>query len=465
MIKKLLFIVLLLGTQFMYAQDFPTTQWIDSADTSWYDADETEFELADAETLAGLSVLVANGNDFTGKTIKLTADIDLGENLWQPIGTQISLSFSGDFDGNGHTISNLLVNIDQDFAGLFGSVKSSQITNFKINKAKVHGKSTVGAAVANLSTNSNLTLVQVSQAEVQCESGFYGGIAGGLVGGLLTNSNVKWCSYSGNVYGGDQIGGLVGTAWDKTMIEESYSEGLVAGDNIVGGLVGYTTFNFPPIPGRENTVKNCYSRANVTATGMNAGGLYGFPETNGIILNTYSTGSVSASENQGGSIGAIQGDTPVTNTYFDTETSGTTIGIGSHAGTGTIEIIGKSTADMKTQDLVDLLNAGQENIWSIHPDKNDGYPILADNYTMSTLDFSQLNVDFAIFPTVNTGTLYVKSSEKGNFNIVDANGKIVASGKVDNQQMEFNISHLNKGVYWFVFDAKTLKTSKKFIKK
>ena len=61
--------------------------WIDSVDTSWYDGQQSPYTISTAAGLAGLAKLVNDGTDnFSGKTIKLAADIDLGGKEWTPIG-------------------------------------------------------------------------------------------------------------------------------------------------------------------------------------------------------------------------------------------------------------------------------------------------------------------------------------------------------------------------------------------
>ncbi len=71
-----------------------------------------------------------NQNTYSGVTIKLTADLDLADIPWIPIGT-IEVPFNGTFDGGGHTISNLNVQIDGamtgNVAGFFGVIGSSGI--------------------------------------------------------------------------------------------------------------------------------------------------------------------------------------------------------------------------------------------------------------------------------------------------------------------------------------------------
>lgn len=112
-----------------------TDVWDGTDDTSWYEnnKDATEFSIGTAAELAGLAALVngtakdADNNpiaavNFSGKTIKLTADIDLGNQVWTPIGNgDNSFAFSGTFDGDGYTISGLNVP-DTNAPGLFGYI-------------------------------------------------------------------------------------------------------------------------------------------------------------------------------------------------------------------------------------------------------------------------------------------------------------------------------------------------------
>ena len=104
-----------------------------TVDTSWYDdntTDTDEFTISDSADLAGLAELVNEGNNFSGKTIKLGADIDLGGKEWTPIGNSTN-SFKGVFEGNKHTISNLFINSPtKSNIGLFGVTQSGEVKNF-----------------------------------------------------------------------------------------------------------------------------------------------------------------------------------------------------------------------------------------------------------------------------------------------------------------------------------------------
>lgn len=468
MLKKLSLLLILCVTYVANSQDLPETKWTDNADISWYDDSLETFDISDAASFAGISVLVEAGNNFEGKMINLTSNIDLGAHLWLPVGTSINRAFKGNVEGNDFTVSNLFVNRPaNDFGGLFGALIASEIKNLKIDTAIVYGQGTVAALTANLSSNSLVENCHVINAKVYSVSGWDGGIAGGIAGGLLSGSTIRKSSYSGEVYGGNQIGGLVGTAWDTTLIEECFSEGLVSGDEIVGGLVGYCTWNFPPMPNTTNVVKNSYSRSNVVATGTSAGGFYGSPEINGAIENCYSTGTVTAPNaggSAGGFIGKIIQQTSVTNSYFDTESSGMTEGIGEFTPDPTISVVGKNTDEMKSQELVDLLNADQGNIWSINPDVNDGYPILA-SHSLSTEDYVLVQNEVVIYPSVTETSINLRTSSPSKFVLADVNGRVLDDGTIQDTEVNYNVSHLNSGIYFVIFESNSQRTVKRFIRK
>lgn len=81
-------------------RDADSTNWIDAADTNWYtsNSEASEFTITSTAELAGLAKLVNGGNDFSKKTIKLDANIDLDGKEWTPIGTSRK-PFKGTFDG------------------------------------------------------------------------------------------------------------------------------------------------------------------------------------------------------------------------------------------------------------------------------------------------------------------------------------------------------------------------------
>lgn len=196
-------------------------------------------------------------------------------------------------------------------------------------------------------------------ANVTVESPFGGRYVGGLVGYLnggwggppFTYSLLR-CRAAGNVSsaGGDYSGGLVGYCVG-VFVRQSFATGNVSGDDRVGGIVGYS----------EARISDTYAMGNVTGDDR-VGGLVG-NHGGETITNSFSVGVVVGNTNVGGLVG-LNGGT-VTNSFWDTQTSGQTT---SDGGTG------KTTAEMKT--LATFLDAG----WDIEAkttDKNTGYPYLA----------------------------------------------------------------------------------------
>ena len=100
-----------------------------------------------------------NGKSFSGKTIRLDTDIDLGNKTWNPIGQTGAGQFQGTFDGNGYAISNFVVDTTSQngtyhASGLFGWVNGATIKNLTIKNANVKGNQYVGAIAGYIESNS-----------------------------------------------------------------------------------------------------------------------------------------------------------------------------------------------------------------------------------------------------------------------------------------------------------------------
>lgn len=134
--------------------------------------------------LAWIAQQVENKNTFEDKIIQLSADLDMGNKSWKPIGDNVKHMkinmekqeaeyvktvkyFKGTFDGQSHTISNLTVNHTYPGAGLFGNVQNATIKNFTVKDAIINGSSKWTAVVIGYS-NGKLTVdnVKVENAEI-----------------------------------------------------------------------------------------------------------------------------------------------------------------------------------------------------------------------------------------------------------------------------------------------------------
>lgn len=460
--KQFLTIVTLILFSSLHAQTYPTSQWSDLADTSWYNTTDDSFDFSTAEQLAGLAQLVEEGNNFEGKTINFIADIDLDGHLWKPIGLNNDLPFSGDVEGNDHVVSNLwITGLNKDFIGLFGQSINASYKNLNLDTVNIDDAgSDSGSLVANLYA-STMENCHVYNANVK----IMGASIGGLAGGVLVDAWVKNSTFSGSVTGVNQVGGLVGTIWDHSELIECSVEGNVTGEYIVGGIIGFSTMAF--LPNRECTVIDSYSRANVTASteiGM-VGGAVGNADML-IIKNSYSTGTVSGLDAVGGFIGQSAILTSENN-YFDTETSGMTEGIGFAMmpleDTG---IIAKTTAEMTISEMADLLNAGNaEGPWALDGVTNDGYPFLGEA-VMSVRDLTNNDSSISVYPTVTSTTLNVLTEQKNStYRLFNTAGALVKQGKLNELNSSIQISELTSGIYIIQIQSGNQILSKKIIKK
>jgi len=99
------------------------------------------YKIGTATDMKNFSTYVNNGNSTYGVYFELTNNIDLAsESNWRPIGSESTSYFSGNFDGNGYTISNMTITIISQYVGLFGYIgNSATITNFQMENVDIYG--------------------------------------------------------------------------------------------------------------------------------------------------------------------------------------------------------------------------------------------------------------------------------------------------------------------------------------
>lgn len=199
----------------------------------------------------------ANNIEDTKICAELTKDIDLSGEAWAPIGIGDSFyagtpSYSGIFDGKGHTIKNLSIdNSSAQYVGLFGYVDGGTIRNL-----------TVSGSVKG--------------------SGHTGGIAGGAEGGTFEN-----CANQCEVQGGT-TGGIIGFASElgTLIVRDCYNVGRITTTTgySVGGIIGQCNNDF-------GTIRNCYNAGTVTGT-ASVGAIIGIYSSDKISNCYYLEGSV-----------------------------------------------------------------------------------------------------------------------------------------------------------------------------
>lgn len=175
-------------------------------------------------------------DDLSGNYV-LAKNIDFGGNNYRPIAYKSGTSFTGKFSGNGHTISNIRVNYDDDLVGLFGTNKGL-IMNLAVS-GEVTGEEYIGGICAkNEGTIYSCSFDgEVKQSATTQRKGKVGGICG-------TNyATISNCFNSADVSGKDYIGGICGEMFgNDPVVVYCVSVGKVSGftgSAIVGGICGY----------------------------------------------------------------------------------------------------------------------------------------------------------------------------------------------------------------------------------
>ena len=214
---------------------------------------------------------------------------------WLPIGDSSDSfsSFAAIFEGNGRTITNLFIDSSENDIGLFGATRS-------------------GAVIRNLESAVIRNLEMVSVQVTGTDN------VGGLVGS--NGGAVSGCFATGEVSGGDDVGGLIGANLDDGSVTVSYSTVQVTGDDRIGGLAGSSS----------GEVTAAYATGRVVGD-FEAGGLIG--RNSGDVNVSYATGLVSGRSTIGGLIGWNASGGTVTDSFWDSDTSGRTTGFSSQAKT------------------------------------------------------------------------------------------------------------------------------------
>ena len=217
-----------------------------------------------ANGLMNIAELVNGGK--TDINITLDTNIDLTGKDWTPIGTSFRNSYTGTFDGGGHTIKGLTVTTNDQFVGLFGSLgKAGTVKNVVMEGVQItnnHGSGYVGGVVGN----SDGTIENCSVSGSVSGTAYVGGVVGVQWFGSITG-----CSSSATVKGMGDVGGVAGQTNADATLTACYATGNVTielghRDRVyVGGLVGWNA---------GSSVLACYATGNVTSTGSSTGNVY-----------------------------------------------------------------------------------------------------------------------------------------------------------------------------------------------
>ncbi len=296
------------------------------------------YQVATAEQLQAIK-------DYTSSHFIQTEDIDLDGVVWSPIGT-----FTGQYNGNGKEIQNLVIESGSDGLGLFSKVNTPGV----IENVVMRGCYLVAGNWSGIlcGTNGNWEVagglfkncyIYDSEIDGGDMVGAFAGVAGGsfegchaynvnvtgtgTVGGISADNEAGghyWnCTFYGNVEGGGTTGGIIGFMNGNPTVENGVENCVVYGTvsvggakGTVGGIIGAPNWNVS-----ASNIINCASFADVS--GPCAGGIGG-NSVRGKVERAYATGKITATclydngwgDPWNGGICAVNFNGPVSDTYF-----------------------------------------------------------------------------------------------------------------------------------------------------
>lgn len=244
------------------------------------------FQIETAAQLAHFAKTVNEGEAYLHKYIVLTADIDLANKEWTPIGNHSNL-FKGNFNGNNHTVTGMQIRGELDRVGLFGECK----------------KFNVDSAIKNITVKDS----------VICGNKFVGAIVGSA-----EEINIENCRSIGNTINGEtDVGGICGKigGYSVGKVSQCYNSSKVTGQGRVGGIAGM-----------GGIAENCLNTGEITIIregyGSACGGIFGIfgdATTSARVTACVNLGKVSGGESFGGIVGKTETSSTghISNCYYN----------------------------------------------------------------------------------------------------------------------------------------------------
>lgn len=244
------------------------------------------FQIETAAQLAHFAKTVNEGEAYLYKYIVLTADIDLANKEWTPIGNHSNI-FKGNFNGNNHTVTGMKISGELDRVGLFGECK----------------KFNVDSAIKNITVKDS----------VICGNKFVGAIVGSA-----EEINIENCRSIGNTINGEtDVGGICGKigGYSVGKVSQCYNSSKVTGGGRVGGIAGMGSI-----------AENCLNTGEIMiinkAHKSAGGGIFGiFDDTtaSASITACVNLGKVSGGESFGGIVGSTDSKSTghISNCYYN----------------------------------------------------------------------------------------------------------------------------------------------------
>ena len=276
--------------------------------------------------------------------ITIRENVNEGEMTWRPIG-DINTPFKGHFDGNGKTISNLVIKQPSVAKlGLFGCITGSEIKNLRIQGSTITGEKQVGTVVgfclnskiSNILAVGNINIdaseisgcivgealsTKIENCQVSPDAILFkkGSINGGIAGSIkmasqIAKSSVKLATKTLN--GTSSVGGIVGKS-DNSSISDSFFEGKIKSTKDIGCIVGKAS---------KTSIRFCSAKSSeidieTASKDTNAGGICGvLSDSSSIEYSSSNVNIAGTGNNIGGIVGFIS-DSRISDAYADTQES------------------------------------------------------------------------------------------------------------------------------------------------
>lgn len=218
---------------FLVAAQDPSSNWGPPASYAWTinvlssgdGSEESPFQLS---SCADIQVI----HDNLSANYQLETNIDCDGVVMTPIGA-IGNPFIGTLDGNGYTISNVILTSSTYDSGIFGRTENASFSNLYLDNITISGTDNVGALIGT-ATYTTTSRISLTNSSVTGTGEFVGGIVGYLGGSSIEKSYAEDTTVTGD----NLVGGLAGIAIGPSTISQSYFQGIIDGATNVGGITG-----------------------------------------------------------------------------------------------------------------------------------------------------------------------------------------------------------------------------------
>lgn len=222
---------------------------------------------------------------------------------FKPVGTSISIYFSGSLEGLENSIKNLSINrVAENNIGLFGYTYKSKIKDVNLVNSDIKGKQYTGGIVGYQNTGE---IINASNSGTVTGSSYTGGIVGYNYSGTIDNAVNSADISSDSFY----IGGIAGM--NQNIISNVVNSGNIKSSKYgyIGGIVGY---NWASAADASVTVSNASNKGTVEGSGNYVGGIIGYNHAQGnkstiTLENLVNTGNITNVSTSGGYVGGIVG--------------------------------------------------------------------------------------------------------------------------------------------------------------